>query len=128
MILCSTSIQLHPNGTQILIGQKGGTAYLISHQLNENKGTLEKKYIVKTDDESEGSFAAIFATGGQAVVSGVSNGSVLVWDRKKGNMVYGLKHGTGKVNNSGLGAIGLKRDAEDAILAIAVGYMSRLMY
>lgn len=99
MCLSSTSIQLHPNGTQLLIGQKGGTAYLISHQLNENKGTLEKKYIAKTDGEGEGTFGAIFATGGQAVVSGVSNGSVLVWDRKKGNMVYGLKHGPGKVAN-----------------------------
>jgi hypothetical protein len=97
--LFSTSIHLHPNGTQLLIGQKGGTAYLISHQSNENKGTLEKKYCPKTDEESEGTLGAIFATGGQAVVSGISNGCVLVWDRKKGNMVYGLKHGIGNVNN-----------------------------
>ena len=71
---------------------------MISHQSNENKGTLEKKYCPKTDDETEETLGAIFATGGQAVVSGISNGCVLVWDRKKGNMVYGLKHGNGNVN------------------------------
>jgi hypothetical protein len=53
---------------------------------------------VKSDDETEHS-RQYLRRGGQAVVSGVSNGSVLVWDRKKGNMVYGLKHGTGEVNN-----------------------------
>lgn len=99
-ILSSTSIQLHPSGTQLLVGQKGGTAYLISHQPIEKKGTLETEYNAKTDDETEGTFTAIFATRGQAVVNGIKNGCAIVWDRKNGNMVYGLKHGNGNVDFS----------------------------
>ena len=93
--LSSTCIQLHPSGTHLLIGQKGGTAYLISNKQGM-KGVLEKKYCVKNDDGPEG-YTAIFATMGQAVVNGSSNGCALVWDRKKGTMVYGLKHEKGTV-------------------------------
>lgn len=68
------------------------------------KGNIEKTYCAKDDDGPEGAYTAIFATNGQAVVNGSSNGCAFVWDRKKGNMVYGLKHGTGTVlltgNNS----------------------------
>lgn len=41
-------------------------------------------------------FSAIFATKGQAVLYGTVNGCALVWDRKKGTIVYGLKHPDGK--------------------------------
>lgn len=67
---------------------------MVSHQANEKKGTLEKKYC---GSDNEGTFEAIFATRGQAVVNGTCNGCALVWDRKKGTRVYGLKHGNGAV-------------------------------
>lgn len=41
-------------------------------------------------------FPAVFATKGQAVLYGTVNGCALVWDRKKGVIVYGLKHPEGK--------------------------------
>jgi hypothetical protein len=92
-VIFSTSLDMHPNGTHILVGQKGGTAYSIRH--SENKGTIEKTYTVENAEDSDGSSSALFATKGQAVVFGMTNGSVLVWDRKKGNVVYGLKHPPG---------------------------------
>lgn len=92
-VVSSTSLDMHPNGTHLLVGQKGGTAYSIRH--GENKGTIEKTYTVENAEDLDGSSSALFATKGQAVVFGMTNGSVLVWDRKKGNVVYGLKHPPG---------------------------------
>lgn len=84
---------MHPNGTYLLAGQKGGTAYLIRH--SENKGTVEKTYTVEKHEDTDGSSTALFATKGQAVVFGVIDGSILVWNRKKATVVYGLKHPPG---------------------------------
>jgi len=87
---------------QLLVGQEGGTAYLIPLRPNENKGTIEKTY---TSDKVTAhaaatpglkGFPATFATKGQAVVFGMTNGCALVWDRKKGSIVYGLKHPDGE--------------------------------
>jgi hypothetical protein len=47
-------------------------------------------------------FPAVFATNGQAVLYGTVNGCALVWDRKKGAIVYGLKHPEGTHLNSSI--------------------------
>jgi len=42
-----------------------------------------------------GGFGAVFATQGQAILFGSVEGCALVWDMKKGVIVYGLEHEEG---------------------------------
>ncbi|KIM49515.1 hypothetical protein M413DRAFT_438701 [Hebeloma cylindrosporum] len=88
-----TSIDVHPSGLYLLVGQEGGKANLVTLRSNESKGSVERIYTSeKLQSTTTLSFPAIFATNGQAVLYGTVNGCGLVWDRKKGAIVYGLKH------------------------------------
>lgn len=92
-----TSIDIHPTGSYILVGQEGGKSHLVTMKANENKGVVERTYTTeKLQSMNQTGFAAVFATKGQAVLYGTVNGCALVWDRKKGMIVYGLKHPDGK--------------------------------
>ena len=85
----------------MLVGQEGGKASLITLRLNECKGSVERTYTsAKLQAMTTPGFPAVFATNGQAVLYGIVNGCALVWDRKKGAIVYGLKHPEGTHLNS----------------------------
>ncbi|KAF8164009.1 WD40-repeat-containing domain protein, partial [Pholiota molesta] len=91
------SIDIHPTGTYLLVAQEGGKAHLVTMRPNENKGNIERTYTSeKIQSMSQKAFPAVFATKGQAVLYGTVNGCALVWDRKKGTIVYGLKHPEGE--------------------------------
>lgn len=93
----SISIDTHPTGTYLLVGQEGGKAHLVTMRPNQNKGNIERTYTSeKIQAMSQKGFPAVFATKGQAVLYGTMNGCALVWDRKKGSIVYGLKHPEGE--------------------------------
>jgi hypothetical protein len=93
----SISIDIHPTGTYLLVAQEGGKAHLVTMRPNENKGNIERTYTSeKIQSMSQKAFPAVFATKGQAVLYGTVNGCALVWDRKKGTIVYGLKHPEGE--------------------------------
>jgi len=64
-------------------------------------GTVEHTYTsekVQSQAIKQKGFPAVFATRGQAVLYGTVNGCALVWDRKKCQIVYGLKHPEGKLD------------------------------
>ncbi|KAF8968318.1 hypothetical protein BDZ97DRAFT_1916158 [Flammula alnicola] len=92
------SIDIHPTGLYLLVAQEGGKAHLVTMKPNENKGNIERTYTsekIQSMSMTQKGFPAIFATKGQAVLYGTVNGCALVWDRKKGMIVYGLKHPEG---------------------------------
>lgn len=81
----------------MLVGHTGGCARLVGIRQSDNKGTVEQSYACReTEARPHGGFGAAFATQGQAVLFGCVDGCVLVWDRKKGAIVYGLEHEDGK--------------------------------
>lgn len=81
----------------MLVGQVGGCARLVGIRQPDNRGSVEQSYSCKeTEARPNGGFGALFATQGQAILFGSVEGCVLVWDRKKGAIVYGLEHDEGK--------------------------------
>ncbi|TFK25814.1 hypothetical protein FA15DRAFT_668142 [Coprinopsis marcescibilis] len=87
------SLDMSPQGTHVLVGQSGSSAVLVGIRTTENKGHAEQMYSCKDPDVWTGAeFGTVFATMGQAILLGVVESSVLVWDRKKGTIVYGLQH------------------------------------
>lgn len=96
IIYSSTSLDLNPAGTHVLVSQIGGSARLLNIRQADKKGSVELSYSCKeTEAHPDGGFGAVFATQGQAVLFGSVEGCVLVWDRKKGAIVYGLAHEEG---------------------------------
>ena len=78
------------------MSQIGGSAQLLSIRQTDKKGSVELSYSCKeTEARPNSGFGAVFATQGQAVLFGCVEGCVLVWDRKKGAIVYGLAHEEG---------------------------------
>lgn len=97
-----TSIEAHPSGSNLLVTQEGGLSHLVTFRATENKGSIEKTYtserlqvLASNKNSAERRLSAVFATRGQAVLFGVVNSCTLIWDRKKGVIVYGLKHEEG---------------------------------
>lgn len=81
----------------MLVGQIGGSARLVGIRQPDNRGSVEQSYSCKeTEARPNGGFGALFATQGQAILFGSVEGCVLVWDRKKGAIVYGLEHEEGE--------------------------------
>lgn len=69
---------------------------MLSIRQTDKKGSVELSYSCKeTEARPNSGFGAVFATQGQAVLFGCVEGCVLVWDRKKGAIVYGLAHEEG---------------------------------
>ncbi|EDR10889.1 uncharacterized protein LACBIDRAFT_293378 [Laccaria bicolor S238N-H82] len=88
-----TSLDVSPTGLHLLAGQTTGDAQLVTIRKEEKKGTLDQNYTCKElDGESGNAFGPVFATKGQAILFANIEGCVLVWDRKKGAIVYGLEH------------------------------------
>lgn len=62
----------------------------------DHKGSVEQLYTCKeTEARPSAGFGANFATKGQAVLFGSVEGCVLIWDKKKAAIVYGLEHEEG---------------------------------
>lgn len=81
----------------MLAGQTTGDAQLVTICKAEKKGTLDQNYTCKELDAASGNaFSPVFATKGQAILFANVEGCVLVWDRKKGAIVYGLEHDEGE--------------------------------
>ena len=81
----------------MLIGLQGGSAVLVQLQQPQQTGITKLVYKdVDVQDASEYMFGAVFATGAQAVLLGAVEGCVLVWDRMKASIVYGLEHELGQ--------------------------------
>ncbi|KAG6849085.1 hypothetical protein H0H93_011394 [Arthromyces matolae] len=80
-------------GSHVLVGL-GSKAYIIATR-PDNKGTVEWTYSCSEYDSRNmqlSTFGAIFAAQTQAVLFGSIEGCVLVWDRKRAAIVYGLEH------------------------------------
>ncbi|KAF9555573.1 hypothetical protein CPC08DRAFT_711928 [Agrocybe pediades] len=91
------SIDIHPSGTYLLVGVEDGL-HLLTLKSNENTGKIEQSYKSEKALAQMGKrkgFPAVFATRGQAILYGMINDCALVWDRRKGSIVYGLKHPNG---------------------------------
>ncbi|KAG6865668.1 hypothetical protein C0991_000438 [Blastosporella zonata] len=86
------TLDVTPTGTHVLVGV-GSSAFLVGIRRPDNRGAVEQSFICKETRVSQTSgFGAVFATEGQAVLFGSVGGCVLVWDRKKAVIVYGLEH------------------------------------
>ncbi|KAG5339717.1 hypothetical protein C0989_003967 [Termitomyces sp. Mn162] len=97
----SYTLDLTPSGTHVLVGL-GSKAYVVGIHKPGNKGDVERSFSCNEQEnrsQSSGTppdgFGAVFATEGQAVLFGSVEGCVLVWDRKKAVIVYGLEHEEG---------------------------------
>ncbi|KAG5723954.1 hypothetical protein E4T56_gene9735 [Termitomyces sp. T112] len=95
------TLDLTPSGTHVLVGL-GSKAYVVGIHKPGNKGDVERSFSCNEQEnrsQSSGTppdgFGAVFATEGQAVLFGSVEGCVLVWDRKKAVIVYGLEHEEG---------------------------------
>jgi hypothetical protein len=112
---CSTSLDMSPGSSHVLVGQIGGRARLVSTRQSGNRGAVEVSYSLKekaqaqqSEDIHPGFPGAIFAAAGQVVLFGAEDGCVVVWDRVKATVSYGLEHEKGEYY------IGL--DGQDRIL------------
>lgn len=77
----------------MLVGDSYGKARLVALRTNEDK--VEQTYTSLKFQRKRQDFPSVFATKGQAVLHGTLNGCALVWDKRKGTIVYGLKHPEG---------------------------------
>ncbi|KAJ3829754.1 hypothetical protein F5878DRAFT_527049, partial [Lentinula raphanica] len=71
-----------------------GASRLICLQA-EKRGRLEQSYMNKDTESSpqrQHNFGACFTARGQGVLFGDIKGCALIWDTKKGSLVYGLDH------------------------------------
>ena len=82
------------------MGFSSGGAILVGGlRQAESKGNVESVYtLTKESDGWSGrnEYGASLATQGQAIVFGTVDSCALVWDRKKGTIVYGLEHDEGQ--------------------------------
>lgn len=91
-------MDLNPGGSHVLVGQAGGCARLVGLRQVDNRGSIEQSYSCKeTEARPNMALGALFATEGQAILFGSVDGCILVWDRKKGAIVYGLEHEEGRM-------------------------------
>ncbi|KAF8655859.1 hypothetical protein AX16_002942 [Volvariella volvacea WC 439] len=88
-----TSVDVNPTETHALVSHMGGAARAVKIR-GVNNSSEDLVYTCPETDSNPGniSFGAVFATKGQAVLFGCVDGCVLVWDRKKTAIVYGLEH------------------------------------
>lgn len=96
---CSISLDVDPQEAHVLAGVSSGGAALVALGKLESKGNIEMMYsLTKESDGWAGrnEYGAALATQGQAVLFGTVDSCALVWDRKKGNVVYGLEHDEGQ--------------------------------
>ncbi|KAK0185826.1 hypothetical protein F5146DRAFT_1068065 [Armillaria mellea] len=85
-------IDLNASGTCALVTQSGGVARLVDLQA-DRRGQVTAVYgNMETETRPSGDSGAVFVANGQGVLHGSSGGCVLVWDTKKGSLVYGLEH------------------------------------
>ncbi|KAK0502723.1 WD40-repeat-containing domain protein [Armillaria luteobubalina] len=85
-------IDLNASGTCALVTQTGGVARLVDLQA-DRRGQVTAVYgNTETETRPSGDSGAAFVANGQGVLHGSSGGCVLVWDTKKGSLVYGLEH------------------------------------
>ena len=97
----STTLNLSPNGSHVLVGQVGGRARLVSGRQCGNRGAVEVSYLPKEQlqqlSETHSQYpGAVFAAAGQTVIFGSVEGCVLVWDKTKATVSYGLEHDKGE--------------------------------
>ncbi|KAK0225196.1 hypothetical protein EDD85DRAFT_777722, partial [Armillaria nabsnona] len=89
-------IDLNAGGTCALVTQTGGVARLVDLQA-DRRGQVTAVYgNAETETRPSGDSGAVFVANGQGVLHGSSGGCVLVWDMKKGSLVYGLEHEEGE--------------------------------
>lgn len=95
----SQSLDIHPNGSQALIGLSTGEAQIVSiAQLDGGGAAVTEKTYSNTSTTSlppGAGYGAAFAANGQAVIFGSVDGCALVWDTKKSAVVYALEHEEG---------------------------------
>ncbi|KIK54493.1 hypothetical protein GYMLUDRAFT_206476 [Collybiopsis luxurians FD-317 M1] len=86
------SIDINPARTHVLISCPG-VCRLVGLR-DDRKGKLEQSFSNKeTEAQPQRIFGALFTARGQGVLFGDVKGCALIWDTKKGTLVYGLDHG-----------------------------------
>ena len=57
----------------------------------DHKGKIEQVYATNGDENKQG-VGAVFANSCRSVLFGMMDGNLLVWDKSKGEIIYGLDH------------------------------------
>ncbi|TFK34858.1 hypothetical protein BDQ12DRAFT_688960 [Crucibulum laeve] len=88
------SIEPDPTGAHVLVGVVGGSCYMVGiRQSAIGTSGIEQTFSCnETERMPSGGFGASFASRGQAILFGCVDGCVLIWDREKAAVVYGLEH------------------------------------
>jgi hypothetical protein len=98
-----SALDIDPKGTHVLIAQSIGCSILINISQGDGKGNVEQAYSVK-EPEMPGAvsyeFGALFVRHGAALLYGIVQGCILVWDRSSGEIVHGFYQGEGTFQNT----------------------------
>lgn len=84
-------LDVNAAGTHALVSQSGGRAHLVGIQQMDHKGKIEQVYATN-GDENKQAVGAVFANSCRSVLFGTMDNNLLVWDKAKGEIVYGLDH------------------------------------
>ncbi|KAI0309478.1 WD40-repeat-containing domain protein [Amylostereum chailletii] len=93
-------IEVTSSASHALVGQTGGHAHLVGIVQDENRGNIERGYMIKEPEllaKATYEFGATFVGKQERVVFGSTDGYVLVWDKDTAEILYGLDHGEGAV-------------------------------
>jgi hypothetical protein len=81
------------------VAQTGCRSHLVGIAQDDHKGKIEQVYSCKSAEPqiqySTYEFGAIFTRQDQAVLFGTVDGCLLVWDKRRGDVIYGFDHGKG---------------------------------
>lgn len=90
---------------------------------DDHKGKIEQVYSCKSAEPqiqySTYEFGAIFTRQDQAVLFGTVDGCLLVWDKMRGDVIYGFDHGRGTGGSCAV-CHALTQPVGDVIQAVAV--------
>ncbi|KAL4065204.1 WD40-repeat-containing domain protein [Scleroderma citrinum] len=85
-------LDVNAAGTHALVSQAGGRAHLVGIQQMDHKGKIEQVYATNGDVENKQGVGAVFANSCRSVLFGTIDNNLLVWDKTKGEIIYGLDH------------------------------------
>ena len=96
----SFQVNIDPSGEFALLVEAGGRTHLLHIDESYEGSDIVQEYAIRNADRGVGrtnfAFGAAFTAFNDLVVFGSIGGRVMVWDRKKGRVLYELDHGIGK--------------------------------
>ncbi|THH21090.1 hypothetical protein EW146_g386 [Bondarzewia mesenterica] len=103
----------------VLVSQSSGRTHLVFIDQDNKKGVIEQVYALKEAEQQAKAtydFGALFTSKENLILFGCIDGNVLVWDKKKAEVVCGLDHGEDVVTQAVGTYISKSPDAEHCLV------------